>query len=46
MVNVFNMWCWRECVSIIFVMEMMIVVKELEKVRNKCGFENGFCVRS
>ncbi|XP_074315136.1 uncharacterized protein LOC141651317 [Silene latifolia] len=36
-------WCWRESPNIVFVMETMINARELEKVRNKCGYTSGLC---
>ncbi|KAK9715987.1 hypothetical protein RND81_06G204000 [Saponaria officinalis] len=39
-------WCWKESPNIVFVMETMISSKELEKIRNKCGFTNGMCLSS
>ncbi|KAK9740254.1 hypothetical protein RND81_03G022700 [Saponaria officinalis] len=39
-------WCWRECPNIIFVMEMMMNSRYLERIRNKCGFTKGLCVSS
>ncbi|KAK9688730.1 hypothetical protein RND81_09G007000 [Saponaria officinalis] len=39
-------WCWRERPNIVFVMETMIKNKELERIRNTCGFTSGLCVSS
>lgn len=45
-VNDFCNLCWRECLNIVFIKEIMINAKELEKVRNKCGFFKGLCISS
>ncbi|KAK9733300.1 hypothetical protein RND81_04G058500 [Saponaria officinalis] len=37
---------WRERPNIVFVMETMMRSKNLEKIRNKCGYTNGLCVGS
>ncbi|XP_074306600.1 uncharacterized protein LOC141641852 [Silene latifolia] len=39
-------WCWRECPNIVFVMETMMSARELEKIRNSCGFSSGICISS
>ncbi|XP_074297692.1 uncharacterized protein LOC141628446 [Silene latifolia] len=38
--------CWRESPNIVFVMETMISARELEKIRNSCGFSSSVCVSS
>ncbi|KAK9751050.1 hypothetical protein RND81_02G238000 [Saponaria officinalis] len=39
-------WCWRECPNIVFLMETMICKKDLDRIRNRCGFTTGLCIGS
>lgn len=34
-------WCWRERPDIVFLMETMIDSSALERVKRRCGFDNG-----
>ena len=45
-VNSLREWCWRERPNIVFLMETMIDSRELERVRNRCGFDKGMCFSS
>ena len=45
-VNALRSWLGSNCPNIVFLMETMLDALALERVKHRCGFENGLCLAS
>lgn len=45
-INSLRNWCWKDRPNIVFLMETMIDDKKLERVKKRCGYNDGVCVSS
>ena len=45
-VNALHTWVWRNRPNILFLMETMLEDKDLNGIKQRCGFSNGICLSS